>query len=83
MKNAPKTDKKIATKTIKKGKSWKMSVKLSSKKMGSYKLTFKSSNKKVATVNAKGRIKARKKGTAYITARTYNGKKVRIKIVVK
>ena len=83
LKNGPKTDKKIATKTIKKGKSWRMKVKLSSKKTASYKLTFKSSNKKVATVNAKGKIRARKKGTAIITARTYNGKKVRIKIQVK
>ena len=83
LKNAPKTNKKLATKTLKKGKSWRMRVKLSSKKMASYKLTYQSSNKKVATVNAKGKIKARKKGTAVITARTYNGRKVRIKIRVK
>lgn len=49
----------------------------------SYKVTFKSNKKKVATVNANGKIQAKKKGTATITARTYNGKKVSIKIQVK
>ena len=70
------------TKTLKKGKSWTMKVKFPAKST-SYKVTFKSNRKKVATVNANGKIKARKKGMAIITARTYNGKKVNIKILVK
>ena len=46
------------------------------------KITFTSSNKKVATVNSKGVITAKKKGTATITIKS--GKKsVKIKIKVK
>lgn len=49
----------------------------------SNKITFTSSNKKVATVTSKGIIKAKKKGTCKITMKTYNGKKVTVKITVK
>ena len=72
----------VKTKTLKKGKSWTMKVQVPGK-TASYKITFKSNKKKVATVNANGKIKARKKGTAVITARTYNGKTVKVKILVK
>ena len=72
----------INNKTLKKGKSWTMKVKFPAKS-ASYKVTFKSNRKKVATVNANGKIKARKKGTAIITARTYNGKTVKVKIRVR
>ena len=44
---------------------------------------YKSSNTAVATVNAKGVIKAKKAGTAVITASTYNGLVATCKITVK
>lgn len=47
------------------------------------KLTWASSNKKVATVNSKGKIIARKKGSCTITVKSASGKKLRIKIKVK
>ena len=47
------------------------------------KIKWSSSNKKVATVNSKGKVKAKKKGKATITAKTSNGKKVTCKITVK
>ena len=47
------------------------------------KLTYSSNNKKVATVDAKGKVTAKKKGTAVITIKTHNGKTTKIKIVVK
>lgn len=49
----------------------------------SNKVTFTSSNKKIATVNSKGIITARKKGTCKITVKTYNGKKAVVKVTVK
>lgn len=60
---------------IKKGKKVKLSIKV---RIGSRWMTlktpvavFQSSNKKVATVDNKGIVKARKKGTAQITAKLY------------
>ena len=47
------------------------------------KLTWKSSDTKVATVSSSGVVKAKKKGTATITATTANGKQAKIKITVK
>lgn len=49
----------------------------------SNKIKFSSSNKKVATVTSKGVIEAKKKGTCKITLKTYNGKKVTVKISVR
>ena len=69
------------TKIVKKNKTYQLKAKLSSGAAGN--ITYKSSNKRVATVNSKGKIKAIKKGTAIITAKTYNGKKATIKIKVK
>jgi len=45
--------------------------------------TYKTSNKKVATVDAKGKIKAKKTGKANITVTSANGKSVTIKVTVK
>lgn len=67
--------------TLKKGKTTRLKTILS-KGSASYGLTYRSSKPKVASVNAKGKIRARKKGTTRITVRTYNGKKARIKIRV-
>ena len=49
----------------------------------SHKLTYSSNRKSVATVSSTGKITARKKGTAIITVKTYNGKKAKMKIIVK
>ena len=57
------------TKTLKKGKSFKISV----RKVPSgseEKIAYKSSNKKILTVDSKGKVTARKKGTAKITVKS-------------
>ncbi len=48
----------------------------------SQKITYSTSNKKIATVNAKGMITAKKKGTANITVKS-GKKKVTVKVKVK
>lgn len=47
------------------------------------KLRYESSNKKVVTVNSKGKIKGKKKGTAYIYVYAQNGVYKRVKVTVK
>ena len=64
-------------KILKKGKSFKLSIK---GKVG--KAKFTSSNKKVATVSKKGNIKAKKKGKTTIIVMT-NGIKLKCKVTVK
>jgi uncharacterized protein YjdB len=49
-------------------------------KTSTEKVTYSSNNKAVATVDAKGKIKAKKKGTAIITVKS--GKKS-VKVTVK
>lgn len=68
--------------TLKKGSAYQIKYTLSP---GSYtpKITFKSSEKSVAVVTQKGRVKAKKKGTARITVRTKNGKKTVLTVKVK
>lgn len=46
------------------------------------KLKWSSSKKSIASVSSKGKISAKKKGTAYITAKC-NGTKIKVKVVVK
>ena len=46
-------------------------------------VSWKSSKKSVATVTSKGKIKAKKKGTAVITCKTASGKKYKCKVTVK
>ncbi|MBQ2800624.1 MAG: Ig-like domain-containing protein [Lachnospiraceae bacterium] len=46
-------------------------------------ITWSSSNKKVATVSKKGKVTAKKAGTATITALTKDGKKATCKVTVK
>ena len=83
VKKAPKKIVKVtpSRKTLKKGKTVKLKVKLPRGTAG--KCTFKSNKPKVASVNSKGVVKAKKKGTAKITVRTYNKKKKVVTIKVK
>ena len=68
-------------KRMKKGKSCRLKVKLSSGS-ASHKITYRSSRNKIVSVSSTGKMTARRKGTAVITARTYNGKKARLKVTV-
>ncbi len=68
--------------TLKKGKTFKIKVTLP-KNTASNTIKYKSSNKKVATVDANGKIKAKKKGKATITVTTFNKKKKTLKVTVK
>lgn len=83
VKNAPK---KISlnkkSKTLKKGKTFQISVKFP-KNTASNKITYKSNKSKVAKVDANGKVKALKKGKATITVTTFNKKKAKITITVK
>ncbi len=86
MKNAVKKIKLSAKRTtLKKGKSVKIKAKFTPAKGISKELTWTSSNKKVAVVNATGKVKAVKKGTAKITAKAKDGtgKKATIRIRVR
>ena len=69
--------------TLKKGKSFTLKTKVSiSGKKVSKAVTYKTSNKKVATVNAKGKITAKKNGKAVITVISKANKKKTVKIKV-
>ena len=46
-------------------------------------IKYESSNSKIATVNSKGLIRARRKGTCYIYVYAQNGRYKRIKVTVK
>ena len=65
----------------KKGKSFQLRVTLTPV-TSQQKVTYKSSNSKVAAVNSKGKIVAKKKGTATITVKSEN-KKITCKVKVK
>ena len=65
----------------KKGKSFQLKVTLTPV-TSQQKVTYKSSNSKVAAVNSKGKIVAKKKGTATITVKSGN-KKIICKVKVK
>ena len=79
---------KAKTITLKKGKSKKIkaSYKLpKGKKTKTHiaKFRYESTNKKVVTVSKKGKLKAKKKGTAYIYVYAQNGVFAKIKVKVK
>ena len=66
--------------TLKKGKSFTLKTKVSvSGKKVSKAVTYKTSNKKVATVNAKGKITAKKNGKAVITVISKANKKKQLR----
>ena len=70
------------TKTIRPG--WKFQIRARLPKgTASHTLTYTSSRKSVASVSPTGKVTARKKGTAIITVKTYNGKKAKMKIIVQ
>ena len=72
--------------TVKKGKKAKIKAKLLKKgKVATHiaKFRYESSNKKIATVDAKGYIKGKKKGTVKIYVYTQNGICKTIKVKVK
>lgn len=81
---AVKTTKLTVNKTVvnlTKGKSFTLKVSKTPFN-ASDKISFTSSNKKIATVNKKGKIVAKKKGTAYITVKALKISK-KVKVVVK
>ena len=69
-------------KTLKKGKSFQINVKLP-KNTASNKITYVSAKKKVASVSPAGKVKALKKGKSVITVKTFNGKKAKLTVTVK
>ena len=69
-------------KTLKRGKTFRIRVKFP-KGTWSNRLTYQSGKKKVAAVSADGVVKAKKKGTAVITVKTFNGKKAKLTVKVK
>ena len=50
---------------------------------GASKVTYKSSRKKIVKVSADGTVKGLRKGTAYVTLKTFNKKKFKLKVIVK
>jgi uncharacterized protein YjdB len=68
--------------TVKKGKSFTLKVKLPSG-TASLKMTFRSSRPKIARVDSSGRVVARRRGTTTITVRTYNHKKATLRLTVQ
>ena len=75
------TSKPATEKSMKKGASFKIKVKLPTGS-ASHSITYKSSKTSVAKVSDTGKVTAVKKGSAIITIRTYNGKKAKIKVIV-
>lgn len=67
--------------SIKKNKNYTLKIK--SQTYGDKILKWKSSKKKIATVNSKGKITAKKKGTAIITLYMKSGVKATCKVKVK
>ena len=70
--------------TLKKGKTFTLKSKVTVTGKVSKKVTYKTSNKKIATVNAKGKITAKKKGTAkiYVISKADKKKKCTITVTV-
>lgn len=66
---------------MKKGQKQQLKYTLSAGSFAS-KVTYQSNRKKIVSVDKKGMLKARKKGKAVITIRTYNGKKAKVKVQV-
>ncbi|MCL2013887.1 MAG: chitobiase/beta-hexosaminidase C-terminal domain-containing protein, partial [Oscillospiraceae bacterium] len=73
-----------ARKSLKTGRKFTLRAAVRPANALNRKVTWRSSNKKVASVNSKGRVTARKKGTATITVTTRDGRKTaKCKIKIK
>ena len=81
-KKAPKLSKSKVTLTITKKKT-KPAVQLKVKNVSAKKVKWTSSNKKIVTVSAKGKVTAKKKGSAVITVKVKGSKTLRCKVTVK
>lgn len=68
--------------TLNKIRSFQLRAYISPSKATYKTVKWSSSNTKVATVTSKGKVYAKKAGTAYISATSSNGKKVRCKVRV-
>ena len=69
---------------LKAGKSRTLKAVILPTRARNKRVTWTSKNPKIATVSEKGKVKALKKGTTYITVKTADGKKTkRIKVMVK
>lgn len=66
---------------LKKGKTFQIKTTLPSKTASNH-ITFKSSNKSIVTVDAKGKVTAKKKGKAIVRVTTFNNKKAELKVTV-
>ncbi len=69
-------------KTLKVGKKFQIKITLP-KNTASNKISYSSNKKSVASVSSSGKVTAKKKGTAIITVKTFNGKKAKLNIIVK
>lgn len=69
----------------KKGKTYTLKATCTPTTANSRSVTWKTSKNSIATVNSKGKITAKKKGTCYITATTKDGSKItaKCKVTVK
>ena len=83
VKDAPK---KVAlnakNRTLKKGKTFQIRAKLPSGS-AAFGIRYASSKSKIVSVDAKGKVRALKKGKASVTVKLYNGKKAVLKVNVK
>lgn len=77
----PKLAPSIDSKTLTITKGFKDQIKILN--AGGARITYKSSNAKVAAVNSKGKVTAKKKGTATITVKTSTGFTIPCKVIVK
>ena len=69
---------------LKKGQTYKLKATISPVNASNKKVTWKSSNTKILTVSSTGLVKAKAKGTAYVTVITSDGKKTaRCKVTVR
>jgi len=73
----------VKSKTIYKGKRYRLSVTWKPAGTNQRKVKFKTSNKRIATVSSKGTITAKKPGKARITVTSSNGKKATVRIKVR
>lgn len=71
-------------KALKKGKTHKLAAKQVGKNVKKHRaIKYETSNAKIATVNAKGKVTAKKKGSCYIYAYAQNGVYKKVKVTVK